>query len=116
MRNEREDYPDLGRFITQEALPTLKDIILEPIRFSQALKERLTDATANPDYENLDRKTKALVQVRDYMWSYLPVEAPIAMASGLVMQGNVAAGLLLGSGVWVFLGAVLRYVRSQEQS
>ncbi|QQG43378.1 MAG: hypothetical protein HYW45_04275 [Candidatus Daviesbacteria bacterium] len=112
--SERKDR-SIGQFF-QEALPAVKDVLLEPIRFSQALKDRLTDVTKIPDYENLSRATKAAIQVRGYMWGYLPIEMPIAMASGLVMQGNVVSGLLVGGGAYLFMGAALKGMNIREQS
>lgn len=117
MWNERGgERPDIGRFITQEALPILRDVALEPIRFSQALKARLTDTTKISDYENLSKATKALIQVRGYMWGYLPIEMPVAMASGLVTQGNIIPGLLVGGGAYMFMGAMLKGMHVREQS
>ena len=116
MWNERGERSNIGRFITQEVLPVLRDVALEPIRFSQTLKERPTDTTEIPDYENLSRATKTLIQVRGYMWGYLPIAMPVAMASGLIMQGNIIPGLLVGGGAYMFMGGMLKGMRIREQS
>jgi hypothetical protein len=117
MRNERGEFPDVGRLLSQELLPAIRDAALEPIKFSQALKEKMTNTSLVPNYQDLGRVDRALFQVRGYMWGYLPVEMPLAMASGLIiMQGNIAGGLLMGAGAWMVEGALLNGIRIREQS
>lgn len=116
MRNERGEFSDVGRFLTQEVLPVIRDAALEPIKFSQALKEKLTNTSMVPNYQDLGRATRVMFQVRGYMWGYLPIEMPVAMASGLIAQGNLVAGLLVGGGAYMFMGAMLKGMRIREQS
>lgn len=115
MKNERREFPNVGRFLTQELLPAIRDVALEPIRFSQALKEKLTDTSMVPDYQDLGRATRAMFQARGYMVGYLPVGVPVSMALVQIIQGNVVGGLLVGGGAWIFEGALLR-LKIREQS
>lgn len=114
--SERVDLRKISSYVKQELLPGVRDIVLEPIRFSQALKERLGDSSKVPNYENLSRVTKGLFHVNRLLWSYLPIEMPLAMGAGLAIQGNPVAGALVGAGVWMFEGTMLKGMRIREQS
>lgn len=115
MRNVRGEFVNVGRFLTQELLPTIRDIALEPIKFSLALKERLTGTSLIPNYKDLGRATRAMVQITGYMWGSFPILMPVATASGLIMQGNVVDGLLVGGGTWMAEGALLKVTRTRDQ-
>lgn len=107
---------DRGEFSIGEAMAYIKDIALEPIRFSKALKDRLTDKRHFTDYDSLSRKDKAVIQFRGYLWGSMPILAPIAMGAGLVAQGAVVEGILVGTGTWTAEGAALKHSKLREQS
>lgn len=111
MGNRKES---IGEFI-HEVLVTTRDNMLEPIRFSQALKNRLTDTTKIPDWDNLDQLTKTLVHIRGYGFSYLPITMPIAMGLGLITEGNVVSGILLTTITYMFEGAMLKILGTRGQ-
>ena len=113
--SERDDLRRIGSFVGQELLPAIRDTVLEPIRFSQALKDRLGNPNQVPNYDKLDKVTKALLHVDRFLWSHLSVEIPIAMAAGLAINGNPVAAALAGAGAWMFQGAALRAAHNREQ-
>lgn len=116
MSNERVKFPNVGRFFSKDLLPAIRDVALEPLRCSEVLKEKLTDTSLIPNYKDLDRATRAMVQIRGYMWGSLPMVMPITMMASELMQGDVAGGLLIGSGVWMAEGAFLKVTRTRKQS
>lgn len=116
MKNERREISNVGRFLTQELLPVIRDAALEPIRFSQALKQELTVTSGIPNYQALDRATRIMYQARGYVLGYLPIEMPVAIMASTLMQGNIVGGLLFGGAVWMTEGLVLRDMKTREQS